>query len=94
MNLQSPEEMRLELAHMIKAAREREGWTQVETARRAGLSERTFRILESTGQGSILNLLKIVGILGDYGALRKIFPESPYLTLDQIQNEAKRNTRK
>jgi len=64
LSLKSAPEIALELAQRIRARRLRRGWTQAETARRAGIKEPTYVLFERTGRISLLRLIKLLGLLG------------------------------
>ncbi len=53
-----------QLAHRMRAERKRQGWTQEQLATRSGLSVATVARLETTGQGQVSSLVRLVGALG------------------------------
>ena len=51
---------------------------------RTGIPYSTYRLFESTGQTSLENFLKIVGVLGSFAPLQELFPDPEYESLDDI----------
>jgi transcriptional regulator with XRE-family HTH domain len=51
------------LAERIRALRLREGWSQVELARRAGVNPITYALFERTGRIALERLLKVFAVL-------------------------------
>lgn len=65
-----------ELLARMRAHRLRRNWTQVEMARRAGISVQSYQNFE-TGYGNITlaNLLRLLGVLGFADRLALLVPE-------------------
>lgn len=53
----------LALAGRVRALRLREGWSQVELARRAGVNPITYALFERTGRIALERLLKVFAVL-------------------------------
>lgn len=75
--LASTPEICSELGLRLRAQRLALGWSQVELARRAGLSGGTVKNLESKGQASLESLVHIVTALGLADELGELFNFRP-----------------
>ncbi len=81
------------LAKRLRAERKRQGWTQAQLASRSGLSVATIARLESTGQGQVYSLVRMVGALGhlsDFAAILK--PVGPK-TLEELREMRRADSR-
>ncbi|MGB0369986.1 MAG: helix-turn-helix domain-containing protein [Opitutales bacterium] len=79
-----PGRVKKQLTAAIKAARKRKTWSQEEMSVRSGIPLSTYKKLERQGEGSFDNFLRIVGLLGDVEALKAVFPEPKYSSLDDV----------
>ena len=84
MNLFTPTEVQARLSADVKRARKHARWTQQDMSERTGLPYSTYRLFESTGQTSLANFVKIVGVLGSFAPLQELFPDPEYESLDDI----------
>jgi transcriptional regulator with XRE-family HTH domain len=58
---ESPEKTIMQaLGDRLRAHRKNRGWTQAELARRADIGEMTVKRLESEGQATVANLLRVL----------------------------------
>lgn len=64
LSLKTTHEVARELAARIRTRRLNQGWTQAETAARAGLRLATYVHFERTGEIALRRLLKLFDILG------------------------------
>jgi transcriptional regulator with XRE-family HTH domain len=60
----TPSECLLELAEKHRSVRKRAGWSQLELARRSGVSLGSLKRFESSGRISLESFLKLLLILG------------------------------
>ena len=72
------------LGQHIKARRLGLGWTQAETAERAGVAYRTWRRLESEGKASIEDLVRAAIALRCEQDLAALFPEPAASSMDDL----------
>ena len=63
-SLYSPAELTRRLADRVKALRLARGWSQKETALRAGIPLPTFRYFERTGQVALVRFVRLLDVLG------------------------------
>jgi len=82
--LKTVPELMQEVAGRIRARRVAFGWPQQEAARRAGISYRTWRRLETEGKASIEDLIKATIALRCEEGLGGLFPEPAAATLDEL----------
>jgi transcriptional regulator with XRE-family HTH domain len=66
-------EICLELGQRLRARRLMQEWSQVELARRAGLSSGTIKNLETKGQASLESFIQVVTALGLADELSELF---------------------
>lgn len=72
------------LAGRLKARRVALGWTQKETAQRAGIAYRTWRRLENEGKASFEDVIKSAVALRCEGGLEALFPLPAATSLDDL----------
>jgi transcriptional regulator with XRE-family HTH domain len=83
------------VAARVRALRLERGWTQQETAARAGIALPTYRAFERTGRISLERLLKIAIVLDASAGFAQLFPLPPARSLDELEARAARgSTRK
>jgi transcriptional regulator with XRE-family HTH domain len=92
--LQSPREIAVVIARRVKALRLDRGWTQQETAARAGLALPTYRQFERTGQISLERLLRLGVVLDALTGFDHLFARPPVRSLSELEQLAERQTRK
>lgn len=92
--LQAPRDAARTLARRVKGLRLARGWTQLETAERAGIALATYRRFERTGHISLDRILKLAVILDAYAGFDQLFVESPVQSLAELEQRAERQTRK
>lgn len=80
----TPQELALMLGQRIKARRLGIGWTQIETAERAGVAYRTWRRLESEGKASIEDLARAAIALRCEQEIATLFPEPAAVSMDDL----------
>lgn len=85
--LDTPSEISAELGRRLKARRIHLQLTQKEVAQRTDLSLPTIVKLESTGQGSIDNLIRVVCTLGLVSDLEKLFQFEVLSIADLVEME-------
>jgi DNA-binding XRE family transcriptional regulator len=94
LDLQTPRDIARTLARRVKALRLERGWTQQETAERAGLALATYRRFERTGRISLERLLKLAVILDARGGFEHLFAPGPARTLAELEQRVERPSRK
>jgi transcriptional regulator with XRE-family HTH domain len=92
--LQSPREVARTLARRVKALRLERGWTQQQTAERAGLALATYRRFERTGAISLERLLKLAVILDARGGFEHLFAPPPARSLAELERRTEWSSRK
>lgn len=92
--IQSPREIARTLARRVKVLRLERGWTQQETAERAGLALATYRVFERTGRISLERLLKLAVILDARGGFEHLFVAPPARSLAELEQRSQRPSRK
>lgn len=93
-DLQSPRELARTLAGRVKALRLERGWTQQETAERAGLTLATYRRFERTGRISLERLLKLAVVLDARGGFDHLFVAGPAGSMAELEQRVQRPARK
>lgn len=73
----SEQEVRTELAERLRAQRLLQGLSQAELAERAGFSLSTVKLIESKGQCTLENFMRLVTGLGLIGELQSLFVLKP-----------------
>lgn len=91
--LQTPREMAYAISRRVKVLRLERGWTQQETAERAGLVLPTYRRFERTGQISLDRLLKLAVILDARSGFEALFPPGPASSLADLERQVRRPAR-
>lgn len=94
LELQTPKEIVLTVAGRARALRLHRGWTQQETADRAGITLASYRRFERTGSISLERLLKAAVALGAYGGLDQLFAPPPAASLAELARLEASQTRK
>ena len=82
------------LARRVKALRLERGWTQQETAERAGLALPTYRVFERSGHISLERLLKLAVVLDARAGFDHLFSPGPAQSLADLERRAERSSRK
>ncbi|MEY2926008.1 MAG: hypothetical protein RL367_485 [Pseudomonadota bacterium] len=80
----TPQEITQALGLRIRARRLGLGWTQAETAGRAGVAYRTWRRLESEGKASIEDMVRAAVALRCDQDLANLFPEPAASSMDDL----------
>lgn len=93
-DLQSPRELARTLAGRVRALRLERGWTQQETAERAGLTLATYRRFERTGRISLERLLKLAVVLDSRGGFDHLFVAGPAGSMAELEQRVQRPARK
>jgi transcriptional regulator with XRE-family HTH domain len=75
------------LARQVKELRLYRGWTQQETAERAGLTLATYRRFERTGHIALERLLKLAVVLDARGGFDQLFARPPARSLDELEKQ-------
>jgi HTH-type transcriptional regulator / antitoxin HipB len=94
LDLQTPREMAQMLAQQVKALRLYRGWTQQETAERAGLTLATYRRFERTGHIALDRLLKLAVVLDARAGFDQLFARPPARSLRELAKLDEAESRK
>jgi transcriptional regulator with XRE-family HTH domain len=94
LDVQSPREVSRTLARRVKALRLERGWTQAETAERAGIALTTYRLFERTGRISLERLLKLAVVLDARGGFEHLFAPAPARSLAELERRIQPPSRK
>lgn len=87
--LGSPQEIQNRIAANVRRIRRRRKISQRELASRSGVSYASLRRFESEGEISLASLAKIAITLGLEQELAALFSATPYLSVEEIENERK-----
>lgn len=82
------------LAGRVKALRLDRGWSQRETAERAGLALATYRRFERTGRISLERLLKLAAILDARAGFDQLFALPRARSLNELEERTRLPARK
>jgi transcriptional regulator with XRE-family HTH domain len=89
--LKTPEELRLELGHAIRARRIGRGWSQEEAAKRAGMGISTWKRMETSGPSLVENMINAAIALRCDDGFSQLFPAPAASNLDELlQRQAAR----
>ena len=77
-------ELARELADHLRVRRAAMNWPQEEAARRAGVTDRTWRRLETEGKGSLETLIKAAIALRCEEGLSALFPVPAATSIDDL----------
>ena len=94
LELQTPPEMARMLARQVKELRLYRGWTQEETAARAGVTLATYRRFERTGHIALERLLKLAVVLDARSGFDQLFARPPARSIRELEKLAEAETRK
>ncbi len=86
---ETPEELDQKLAQRVRKIRKRRSITQEKLASISGVSYRSIKRFETTGQISLLSLTKIAIALDLADELRNIFTQVPYKDIQEVINETR-----
>ena len=83
-NLLTPGEIQSLLAKQFKMARLEHKHSRAKAAKLSGVPEATLRAFETRAQISLRQFLMLCHVYGDLAASKKLFPEKPIMTMDQL----------
>jgi transcriptional regulator with XRE-family HTH domain len=81
------------LAEQVKALRLYRGWTQAETAERAGLTLATYRRFERTGSIALERLLKLAVVLDARRGFDQLFARPRAQSLRELEKQVAARSR-
>ncbi len=93
LNSADPEDLGRALAERAKRRRLDMNLTQAGVAMRAGMSARSLKRFESTGEIALTSLLRIAHVLDATREFQQLFPEKAPLSLDDILKKKKQRMR-
>ncbi len=91
--LYTPVELAIAMGHRIRARRKAMGWTQADSASRAGVSYRTWRRMEAEGKASIDDLVRAALALRCEDALAALFPPPAATSMDALLRDQRAGRR-
>lgn len=83
-SLQTPEQVRADLASRVRALRLTKGWKQATLAERSGVSLASLRRFETTGKISLDSLLKLAFSLYRLDDFDDLLKPPPAATIDDL----------
>lgn len=84
-SLHTPEEMARQWADKIRRLRLGRGWKQSTLAQRAGVSLASLRRYETSGQGSLKNVLRLTFALGRIDDLATVLEPPPARSITELE---------
>ena len=84
---ETPDELIYNLAQRVKRVRKRRKISQEELANMSDVSFGSIKRFETTGQISLISLVKISTALDLSDELRNLFTEVNYLSIDEVLND-------
>ena len=84
---ETAEELDQKLAQRVRKIRKRRSISQMKLASMSGVSYRSIKWFETTGQISLISLTKIAMALDIADELRNIFTQVPYRNIQEVINE-------
>ena len=84
---ETPDELIYNLAQRVKRVRKRRKISQEELANMSDVSFGSIKRFETTGQISLISLVKISTVLDLSDELRNLFTEVNYLSIDEVLND-------
>ncbi len=91
--LYTPTELATMIGAAIRARRKAMGWTQIESAKRAGVAHRTWRRMEAEGRASIDDLVRAALALRCEDMLAVLFPLPAATSIDALLRQQASTTR-
>ena len=90
-----PGNVQKEIGTRVRAWRLREGWTQSELARRAGIAPITVTRLEQTGAIAMPRLLRVAAVLGALETFSDVFKaDSQIESLEELRKPRRKRGRR
>lgn len=84
---QSPNEIMRNIATRIRAIRKRRKISQKKLSEKSGVSLGSVKRFESTGEISLISLVKVAIALDIAEDLETLFAEVPFLSIEELMNE-------
>ncbi len=84
-SLHTPEDIARQWADKIRHLRLDRGWKQSTLAQRAGVSLASLRRFETSGQGSLKNVLRLIFALGRIDDLATVLEPPPARSIDELE---------
>ncbi|MDJ0278187.1 helix-turn-helix transcriptional regulator [Sphingomonas sp. 2R-10] len=91
--LYTPTELAAQIGERIRDRRKALGWTQADSATRAGVSYRTWRRMEREGKASIDDLVRAAVVLRCEDTLTALFPMPVAGTMEALLRSQQRTGR-
>ncbi len=88
--LYTPDELARRIGAAIRIRRRAMGWTQADSARRSGVSYRTWRRMEAEGRASIDDLVRAALALRCEDGLAALFPLPVATSMDALLRDQRR----
>lgn len=90
--LYTPTELAESLGAAVRARRKALGWTQADSAMRAGVAHRTWRRMEAEGRASIDDLVRAALALRCEDGLAALFPLPAANSMDALLRNQRRRS--
>lgn len=90
LNLKTPYDVSLELAAKARTKRKYMKLTQMQLAKKSGVSLSSLKRFEKTGEISLSSLLKIAMALDSLNDFEKVFEKPEYTSIEEILNDKNR----
>jgi len=94
LTLTGPSDMARSLAGRAKALRLLRGWTQVTLARRAGVTDASYRRFETTGKASLGLVLKVAHALARLEEFEQLLQAPPARSIEELEQRSVQPVRK
>ncbi len=89
LNKKTPKEIDMQIAERIRNIRRRRKISQQRLSEKSGVSLRSLKRFESTGEISLISLTKIAVALELENELEDLFENVPFFSIEEIINEGK-----
>lgn len=90
--LKTAPELLVDLGGAVRARRVAQNWSQIEAAKRAGMSKSTWQRLETTGQATTENLVSAAIALRCEDGFAQLFPALMPQSMDELLEQQRKNT--
>jgi len=89
--LKTAPELLTDLGDAVRARRVAQNWSQIQAAKRAGMSKSTWQRLEATGQATTENLVSAAIALRCEDGFAQLFPAPLPQSMDELLEQQRQN---